>query len=594
LVSGLSDTRTVPPAAPATPPALRGGTSVRAVVLLATAPAADGGPAALLPWHEGTVLARLVEQVGALGVPRAVVITRPAWESDVRAALEDVEVVASPTVADDLHAIAELAGAGDDGGLVVMYGDIVTHTQALAGLIADPRTTTGILAGGKRKQMVFRIGARRGRVMSAASPYHAVHRPSSAFLGVLKVAAADRDTLAAVAERLRPLSADPPEAWEEELRRKRGVWRVALWRAAQEEEEADAAAAPAEEEAPEPIDPDSLELSDEDEAHLRHRVAAAPDDAASLLLVGLVREGAAIGMTYVRRLYWSRPLSADDAAECEVEIAEIDEDRVLLDSAVKGSDGFFTTFFVSPYSRYIARWAAHRGFTPNQVTTVSVLIGLVAAIAFATGERWGLIAGAVLLQIAFTTDCVDGQLARYTRQFSKLGAWLDSVFDRTKEYLAFAGLAIGASRSGDPVWLLACAAITLQTVRHMSDFSFGGTQQQVLVSTMQPPIEQSRDAAGAAAEARRAANNGVVVDPDAPKPRKPLPERILRGWHVIDRAPGVRWVKKMIAFPIGERFAAISITAALFTPRVTFIVLLAWGGLAAVYTQAGRVLRSLR
>jgi hypothetical protein len=56
----------------------------------------------------------------------------------------------------------------------------------------------------------------------------------------------------------------------------------------------------------------------------------------------------------------------------------------------------------------------------------------------------------------------------------------------------------------------------------------------------------------------------------------------------------VRWVKKMIAFPIGERFAAISLTAALWTPRTTFIVLLAWGGLAAVYTQTGRVLRSLR
>ena len=50
-----------------------------------------------------------------------------------------------------------------------------------------------------------------------------------------------------------------------------------------------------------------------------------------------------------------------------------------------------------------------------------------------------MVAGAVLLQLAFTFDCVDGQLARYTRQFSKLGAWLDSIFDRTKEYVVFAG-----------------------------------------------------------------------------------------------------------------------------------------------------------
>ena len=357
-MSGLSDTRTVASAAPASPPALRGGTSIRAVVLLATAPAADGGAAALLPWENGTVLARLVDQVAALGVPRAVVITRPAWEADVRAALEHssaaVAVEASAGVPDDLHLVAQLAGGEGDGGLVVMYGDVVTHTQALAGLLADPRVATGILAGGKRKQMVFRIGARRGRVTSAASPYHAVHRPTSAFLGALKVAPTDLPALARVAERLRPLTASPPAAWEEELRRKQDMWRLSLYRASLEEEltaEPGAAEPPIEEE-PVPLDPATIELSDEDEAHLRHRVAAAPDDAAALLLVGLVRDGAHISMSYVRRLYWTRPLSTDDAALAEQEIAEIDEDRVLLDSAVKGADGFFTTFFVSPYSRY--------------------------------------------------------------------------------------------------------------------------------------------------------------------------------------------------------------------------------------------------
>jgi len=114
----------------------------------------------------------------------------------------------------------------------------------------------------------------------------------------------------------------------------------------------------------------------------------------------------------------------------------------------------------------------------------------------------------------------------------------------------------------------------------------------VLAATVQPPLEQARDAAGAAAEARR--NAAVDVDPTVAPPPKPLPQRVLSAWHVLDRGPGVRWIKKMIAFPIGERFAAISLTAALWTPRTTFIVLLAWGGLAAVYTQTGRVLRSLR
>jgi len=571
-----------PPAAP--PPA-----AVDLVVLLATARSAEGGPAALLPWDGGTLLGRLVGQLSALGVPRAVVLTRPAWEADVRAAIEpSVEVRATPSLAGDLELVAELAGAVN-GGLVVMYGDMVTHGEALAGLLADPRVATGILAGGRGRPMVFRIRARRGRVISAGSPYHSVHRPTAAFLGALKVAPAELPRLARVARDLAPLAAAPPAPWLRELERKEHSWRQGLSRAAAENEDAadfDDTEEPLEDEAAEP---EVIVLSDDDEARLRHRLAAAPDDAAALLLVGLVRDGAVLTGSYARRLFWTRPLSAGAAAEAERDIAGVDEDRVLLESAVKGSDGFFTTFFVSPYSKYIARWAARRGFTPNQVTTVSVLIGLVAAIAFATGERWGLIAGAILLQLAFTTDCVDGQLARYTRTFSKLGAWLDSVFDRTKEYLAFAGLAIGAAAMDDPAWLLACAAITLQTVRHMSDFSFGGSQREAISSTPQPPVAQPLDAAGAAAEARR---NGDQVH-RTPAERS-LPDRVLGAWHAIDRAPGVRWLKKMVAFPIGERFAVISITAALFTPRVTFIALLAWGGLATLYTLTGRVLRSLR
>jgi hypothetical protein len=66
--------------------------------------------------------------------------------------------------------------------------------------------------------------------------------------------------------------------------------------------------------------------------------------------------------------------------------------------------------------------------------------------------------------------------------------------------------------------------------------------------------------------------------------------RVLRR---LDRRPWTRWPRKIIGFPIGERFAAISVTAAVFDPRTTFTVLLAWGGLAATYAAIGRALRSL-
>jgi hypothetical protein len=62
---------------------------------------------------------------------------------------------------------------------------------------------------------------------------------------------------------------------------------------------------------------------------------------------------------------------------------------------------------------------------------------------------------------------------------------------------------------------------------------------------------------------------------------------------LLDRRPSTRWAKRIVSLPIGERFALIAVTAAVWGPRATFVALLAWGGLAASYQLAGRLLRSL-
>lgn len=459
-----------------------------------------------LPWEGTTVVERLAGQLRSLGVDDVHVLTRAD----------------SPDLAHDLAWIADVARRAT-GGVVVVGADIITQREALAGLLADPRIGTGVLSS-MRDAGAGTHGLRsdRGRVVAAASAYHAVSAPTEWFLGALKVTAAQTGELAAAAERLAQLVGAGGSEFGE--------------------------------------------------------------DATALLLVALVRAGVHVGQSDIRELFWARPLSAAAVERARTEIEGHDEERVLLDSAVKATDGFFTTFFVSPYSKYIARWAARRGLTPNQITAFSLLLGALAAAAFATGERWGLVAGAILLQIAFTTDCVDGQLARFTRTFTPLGAWLDSTFDRLKEYLVFAGLGIGAAHAGDPVWALAGAAITLQTVRHAFDFSFAAAEHQSMDTAPQRPLEDPSDGTAPARQPAAAA---------APAPPVSGPARLLRSWRRIDRLGGVIWLKRMIVFPIGERFAVISVTAALWDARTTFIVILAWGAVGAVYGLTGRGLRAL-
>ena len=95
---------------------------------------------------------------------------------------------------------------------------------------------------------------------------------------------------------------------------------------------------------------------------------------------------------------------------------------------------------------------------------------------------------------------------------------------------------------------------------------------------------------------RRAARRAPRRAPDTPPAAAPAPEPARGappGCGASSTAHAGLLDQAMVAFPIGERFAAISLTAALFDARVTFIVLLAWGPRRAPTRAPGRVLRSL-
>ncbi|CAL9613704.1 DUF5941 domain-containing protein [Streptomyces sp. enrichment culture] len=279
----------------------------------------------------------------------------------------------------------------------------------------------------------------------------------------------------------------------------------------------------------------------------------AVDSLADRLVTALDADGAAVHRPELGSLVATVPADPQARNEARQAVTAVDDEAVRLKSAVKARDGFFTTFFISPYSRYLARWCARRGLTPNQVTTASLVTALIAAGCAATGTRGGFVAAGLLLLFSFVLDCTDGQLARYSLQYSTLGAWLDATFDRAKEYAYYAGLALGAARGGDDVWALALGAMILQTCRHVVDFSFNEANHDATANT---------------------------------SPTAALSDKLDSvGWTV--------WVRRMIVLPIGERWAMIAVLTAVTTPRITFYALLVGCAFAAAYTTAGRVLRSL-
>lgn len=95
------------------------------------------------------------------------------------------------------------------------------------------------------------------------------------------------------------------------------------------------------------------------------------------------------------------------------------------------------------YMREISlRWTRHlvdSRITPNQLTCLMVLAGVAAGAALLIPGLAGALAAALLIQLYLLLDCVDGEVARWRRQTSITGVYLD----RVGHYLAEAALLTG-------------------------------------------------------------------------------------------------------------------------------------------------------
>lgn len=97
--------------------------------------------------------------------------------------------------------------------------------------------------------------------------------------------------------------------------------------------------------------------------------------------------------------------------------------------SLKSSDTeeWFDLIFYRRIGYAWALLAKKLGVTPNVITIASIFLGVGAGVLFYYDNIWLNVAGMVLLVWANSFDSADGQLARLTGQYSRLGRILDGV-----------------------------------------------------------------------------------------------------------------------------------------------------------------------
>ncbi|MFF2010639.1 CDP-alcohol phosphatidyltransferase family protein [Streptomyces sp. NPDC058195] len=104
--------------------------------------------------------------------------------------------------------------------------------------------------------------------------------------------------------------------------------------------------------------------------------------------------------------------------------------------------------YMREISLRIDRHLVNTRVTPNQLTYVMTIAGVLAAPALLVPGIPGALLGVLMVQLYLLLDCVDGEVARWKKQFSLGGVYLD----RVGAYLCDAAVLVGFGLRAADLW----------------------------------------------------------------------------------------------------------------------------------------------
>lgn len=104
--------------------------------------------------------------------------------------------------------------------------------------------------------------------------------------------------------------------------------------------------------------------------------------------------------------------------------------------------------YMREISLRVDRHLVNTRVTPNQLTYLMTVAGVLAAPALLVPGIPGAVLGVVMVQLYLLLDCVDGELARWKKQYSLAGVYLD----RVGAYLCDAAVLVGFGLRAADLW----------------------------------------------------------------------------------------------------------------------------------------------
>lgn len=118
----------------------------------------------------------------------------------------------------------------------------------------------------------------------------------------------------------------------------------------------------------------------------------------------------------------------------------------------KGHGSWFSTHIMRKVSIYFTWLFLHTKITANQVSALGLLTGILAGLLFSFGKPLLMLTGAVALNLVLIFEHVDGEIARYRKQATLEGLYLDDLCYDTAIILIIMGFSFGVSHAINKIW----------------------------------------------------------------------------------------------------------------------------------------------
>ncbi len=138
-----------------------------------------------------------------------------------------------------------------------------------------------------------------------------------------------------------------------------------------------------------------------------------------------------------------------------------DLENRLFRSVIKDTEGFMSRHFERKISIALSRRLVWTAITPNQMSLVSIAIGLVGALFMGIGGTSWQVSGALLFLAHSILDGCDGEIARVKLEQSRLGGLIDFWGDNVVHTAVFGAVAVEwFGRTRNP-WALGFGALAV-------------------------------------------------------------------------------------------------------------------------------------